>query len=99
MGLIRKSLRAASFAVAPIPSAAGYGVKGESKKQRYLRQIAEAQAASAASRGAQPPASAVSTTQNGENPLDIARARYARGEITRAEFEEISAVLGPGPPN
>jgi hypothetical protein len=44
MGLIRKSLRAASFVVAPIPTAAGLGPKGESKKQRYLRQIAEGQA-------------------------------------------------------
>lgn len=28
-----------------------------------------------------------------EDPLEIARRRYARGEITREEFEEIRAAL------
>lgn len=36
-------------------------------------------------------------TPEGENPLELARARYARGDITREEFEEITAALGhPG---
>jgi hypothetical protein len=40
---------------------------------------------------------AQSTTPDDENPLELARARYARGEITREEFEEITAALGhPG---
>ena len=28
-----------------------------------------------------------------QNPLDIAKARYARGEITREEFEQIKTDL------
>jgi putative membrane protein len=31
--------------------------------------------------------------ENGRNALDIARERYARGEITAAEFEEIKRNL------
>ncbi len=30
----------------------------------------------------------------GKNPLDIARERYARGEITREQFEQIKKDLG-----
>ncbi len=30
------------------------------------------------------------------SPLEIARHRYAQGEITREEFEEIKATLGSG---
>jgi putative membrane protein len=41
-------------------------------------------------RGQQPPAA-------GEDPLEIARRRYARGEITRAELEEILDTLNQVP--
>ena len=48
-------------------------------------------------RDAQPPSTAQSTTPHDENPLEVARARYARGDITREEFEEITAAIGhPG---
>jgi hypothetical protein len=44
-----------------------------------------------------PSATTRPTILDGENPLELARARYARGEITREEFEEITAALGhPG---
>jgi hypothetical protein len=46
---------------------------------------------------AQPPSMAQSTTPDDENPLEIARARYASGDITREEFDEITTALGhPG---
>jgi uncharacterized membrane protein YeaQ/YmgE (transglycosylase-associated protein family) len=49
-------------------------------------------------RDAQPPSTAQSATpDDDENPLEAARARYARGDITREEFKEITAALGhPG---
>jgi uncharacterized membrane protein len=31
---------------------------------------------------------------NGPDPMEIARQRFARGEITTAEFEEIRRVIG-----
>jgi hypothetical protein len=44
-----------------------------------------------------PPSAEQSTTPDDENPLEVARARYASGDITREEFEEITAALGhPG---
>ncbi|MBI4310822.1 MAG: SHOCT domain-containing protein [Chloroflexi bacterium] len=30
----------------------------------------------------------------GQSPLDIAKARYARGEITREQFEQLKRDLG-----
>jgi hypothetical protein len=46
---------------------------------------------------ARPPSTAQPMPQEPENPLELARARYASGEITREEFEEITAALGhPG---
>lgn len=43
------------------------------------------------------PPSAAQPPPDEENPLELARARYASGEITREEFEEITASLGhPG---
>jgi hypothetical protein len=46
---------------------------------------------------AQLPSTTQSITPDEENPLEIARARYATGEITREEFEETTAALGhPG---
>ncbi len=48
-------------------------------------------------RDAQPPSTAQSATPDDENPLEVARARLARGDITREEFDEITAALGhPG---
>jgi len=35
----------------------------------------------------------VSASQN-ESPLDILKRRYALGEITQAQFEEMKRVLG-----
>jgi putative membrane protein len=32
----------------------------------------------------------------GETPLEIAQRRYARGEISREEFETIKSTLGGG---
>ena len=44
-----------------------------------------------------PPAARPTMPDGEENPLELARARYARGEITREEFDEITAALGhPG---
>ena len=34
-----------------------------------------------------------STKTGGENPLDIARNRYAKGEITKKEFDQIKKDL------
>ena len=46
---------------------------------------------------AEPPSTAEPTTPDDENPLEIARARLASGDITREEFDEITAALGhPG---
>ncbi|MBI4339550.1 MAG: SHOCT domain-containing protein [Chloroflexi bacterium] len=38
------------------------------------------------SQGQRPPA--------GQSPLDIAKARYARGEITREQYEQLKKDLG-----
>jgi putative membrane protein len=37
-----------------------------------------------------------SRTQGEETPLNIARRRYARGEISREEFEQLHKDLGEG---
>jgi len=37
-----------------------------------------------------------SFTDRGRPPLEIARERYARGEISREQFEEIQHGLPPG---
>jgi len=42
--------------------------------------------------GFMPPTAGPMTTQR--TPLDIARERYARGEITREEFERLKQDLG-----
>lgn len=36
------------------------------------------------------------STQREEAPLDIARRRYASGEISREQFEQLRKDLGPG---
>ena len=33
-------------------------------------------------------------TRGGETPLDIAKRRYAQGEITKEQYEEIKRILG-----
>jgi putative membrane protein len=47
-------------------------------------------------------ASGGTATRPGNGALDLVRARYARGEISRDEFIQLSADLGgqlpPGPP-
>ena len=35
-----------------------------------------------------------SQTRGGETPLDIAKRRYAQGEITKEQYEEIKRTLG-----
>jgi hypothetical protein len=46
---------------------------------------------------AQPPSIAEAAPADDENPFEVARARLASGDITREEFEEITAALGhPG---
>jgi len=42
---------------------------------------------------ATPPVQAVGAAQN-QTPLDILKARYARGEITKEQFEEMKRDLG-----
>jgi hypothetical protein len=43
------------------------------------------------------PPTAEPATPDDENPLEVARAQLARGDITREEFDEITAALGhPG---
>lgn len=43
--------------------------------------------------GAPPPASGTRTGAAPPDPLDIAKERFARGEITREQFEEIRRTL------
>ena len=107
MGLIRKSLRIGTFLVAPIPAGAGLGPKGESKKQRYLRQTAEATGGKPAPSFGQSgytlgqPKQAAGPDVVGTQPaappanaaLNIAQERYARGEISREEFLQIKQDL------
>ena len=45
-----------------------------------------------ASTGTQPPLSGTLIT--GQTPLDIVKARYAKGEITKEQFDEMKRDLG-----
>ncbi|MEO6207379.1 MAG: SHOCT domain-containing protein [Candidatus Limnocylindrales bacterium] len=43
------------------------------------------------------PADRYSEASARQEPVDIPRARFARGEITEAEFEQAKRTLGGGP--
>jgi DNA-binding GntR family transcriptional regulator len=86
VGLIRKSLRAGLFVASPLTAASVGNVKSESKKQRRAKATMDNTARIAAALENQP--SAQEST-----PLRIAEERYARGEITREEFQQIKADL------
>ena len=101
MGLIRKSLRAGLFVASPLTAASVGNVKAESKKQRRAKATMEntARIADALENAETPQPEdrwliTMPPTKKKPSALEIVQERYARGEITREEFQQIKTDLG-----